>query len=409
MVGRYLVPAAMVTAMFAFATAALAAGLTPYRPSWWQGAISLAVLGGITPMIYAVNFRILPVFSRRSWPRESWLRLQMGLAIAGAWTVFAGDIANWEGIVVAGSGLALGSGIMFSANLVGLFRQPVVRSSPPVPYPGQIAVDRIATQFMRLAGAYLLIGLAVGVITSLWRPEPGRWDLVWAHAMLVGFFLSMASGVSYHVLARWTGREWRSLASICLHFATVVLGLPLMLFALALNQAVLLAVAGPLQALGAGLFLVNIAPMVPALPDKTRTAFTCAMVLLGGGVALGAAFAIDPAIGARLRLAHAEVNLFGWTGLLISGAGYYLVPRFAGQPLRWPRLATVQLGALMVGVALAAIALAWRAYGAGPASLVLFAQGIVCVGFLLLGIQIAGTFRQTSTGTVAALVLRPSR
>lgn len=152
MVGRYLVPAAMVTAMFAFATAALAAGLTPYRPSWWQGAISLAVLGGITPMIYAVNFRILPVFSRRSWPRESWLRLQMGLAIAGAWTVFAGDIANWEGTVVAGSGLALGSGIMFSANLVGLFRQPVVRSSPPVPYPGQIAVDRIATQFMRLAG-----------------------------------------------------------------------------------------------------------------------------------------------------------------------------------------------------------------------------------------------------------------
>jgi hypothetical protein len=409
MVGRYLVPAAMVAAMFAFATAALAAGLTPYRPGWWQAAVNLVVLGGITPMIYAVNVRILPVFSRRSWPRESWLRLQMGLAIAGAWMVFAGHIANWAWAVVAGSGLALGGGIMFSANVVGLFRQPAVRSAPPLPYPGHIAVDRIATQFMRLSGAYLVIGLTIGVITSVWQPETGRWDLVWAHAMLIGFLLSMASGVCYHVLSRWTGRPWRAVMPIRLHIAIVALGLPVMLLALATDRGGVFAIAGPLQAVAIGLFLVNIVPMVPALPDLTRPAFLAAALLLIAGSALGAMFAIEPAIGARLRLAHAEINLFGWTGLLISGVGYYLVPRFAGQPLRWPRLAAVQLSALVVGVALAAVAIAWRAYGDGPASLVLFAQGMVCAGFLLLGVQIAGTFRRKSAGTVAALVLRPSR
>jgi hypothetical protein len=260
---------------------------------------------------------------------------------------------------------------------------------------------------MRMAGAYLVIGLGVGLITSVWRPETGRWDLVWAHAMLVGFFLSMASGVCYHVLSRWTGRTWRALAPIRFHVATVALGLPVMLLALATDRAEIFAIAGPLQAVAIGLFLANIAPMIPVLPGWTRPAFAAAMVLLVIGVTLGAMFAIDPAIGARLRLAHADVNLFGWTGLLISGAGYYLAPRFAGQPLRWPRLAPIQLSALVAGVGFGAAAFAWRAYGDGPASLVLVAHGFVCAGFLLFGIQVAGTFQGRSPGTVASLPLLP--
>ena len=96
--GRYLVPATLVAAMLALAMSALAAGLTPYQPGWWRGAVSLAVLGGITPMIYAVNLRIVPVFARRAWPSARWPRLQIGLAIAGAWLVFAGTIAGNVGI-----------------------------------------------------------------------------------------------------------------------------------------------------------------------------------------------------------------------------------------------------------------------------------------------------------------------
>jgi hypothetical protein len=407
--GRFLVAAAMVSAMLAFAVSALAAGLTPYQPGLWRGAVSLAVLGGITPMIYAVNLRIVPVFARRTWPSAVWLRLQLGSAAAGAWLVFAGTIADNVGAVIAGSALALGGGVLFTANIVALFRQPATLPAPPLPYPSQADVDRVGTGFMRMAGGYLLTGLSVGLVTSAWRPETGRWDLVWAHAMLIGFFLSMASGVCYHVLSRWTGRPWGAVMPIRLHFVIVALGLPVMLLALATDRAEIFAIAGPLQAVAIGLFLVIITPMIPALPDLTRPAFAAAIVLLVTGVTLGALFALEPAIGARLRLTHAEVNLFGWTGLLISGAGYYLVPRFAGQPLRWPRLATVQLGALVIGVVLGGVAFAWRAYGDGPASLVLFAQGIICAGFLLLGVQIAGTFRRKSAGTVAALVLQLSR
>jgi hypothetical protein len=153
--------------------------------------------------------------------------------------------------------------------------------------------------------------------------------------------------------------------------------------------------------------LLNIAPMIPALPGLTRPAFAVAALFLLAGVTLGALFAIDPALGARLRLTHAEINLFGAAGLFISGAGYYLAPRFAGQPLRWPRLAPLQLSALIGGVALAALASAWRVYGQGPTSLVLIGQGLTSLGFLLFAIVVAGTFRQTSDGTVAALSLRP--
>ena len=227
--------------------------------------------------------------------------------------------------------------------------------------------------------------------------------------MLVGFFLSMASGVCYHVLSRWTGRTRGATSLIRLHLVVVAVGLPVMLLALATDRADIFAIAGPLQAVAIGLLLLNIAPMVPALPNLTRPAFAAAMVLLVTGVTLGALFAIEPATGARLRLVHAEINLFGWTGLLISGAGYYLVPRFAGQPLRWPRLATLQLGTLMTGVMLCAAVLAWRAYGGGPASLVLAGQACVSAGFLLFGAQMAGTFRRKSPGAVASLPLMARR
>jgi hypothetical protein len=410
--GRALVPAAMAAAMLAFAVAALAAGLTPSWPAAWRGAVQLAILGGIIPMIFAVNLRIVPVFARRAWPGEAWPRAQMALSIAGAWAVFAGIIAGLDGVAIAGNALALAGGILFVVNIGRLFRQPVTMPAPPLPYPGQTEVDAIATWFMRLASVYLLFGLTAGLAMNFWRLGSGRWDLVWAHAMLVGFFLSMVSGVCYHVLARWTGRPWRAIAPIRIHLVVLALGLPAMLHALATNEMTLFAIAGPLQALAIGLLLLNITPMVPALPGLTRPAFAGAMLLLLAGVTLGTLFALDPVLGARLRMVHAEINLFGWSGLLISGAGYYLAPRFAGQPLRWPRLAPTQLAVLTIGIVLGALALAWRGYGHGPAALLLAAQTPVAAGYLLFGALVVGTFRprKPGAGTVAALpmVTRPA-
>jgi hypothetical protein len=69
-----------------------------------------------------------------------------------------------------------------------------------------------------------------------------------------------------------------------------------------------------------------------------------------------------PADDARLRFAHEDSNLLGWTGLLISGTAYYLVPRFAGVPSRWPHLPAARLLLLPVGTSGSAVALAMRGY-----------------------------------------------
>jgi cbb3-type cytochrome oxidase subunit 1 len=406
---RFLVPATMVAAMVAFATAALTVGSVPSHPAWWRGAVSLAVLGGIVPMIAAVNIRVVPVFARRQWPSPAWLRAQVGLAIAGAWTVYAGRLATERSLVVAGSALALAGGLVFAANVVRLFRQPAVLPPSPLPFPQQAVVDRLATRFTRLSGLYLLVGLGVGLAIEIWPPRSGRWDLVWAHAMLVGFFLTMAAGVSYHVLSRWTGRPWRAVALIRLHLLIVTIGLPLMLAALATNRSTLFEIAGPLQAAALALFLATVAPMVPALPEPTRTGIAGAGLFLLTGIGLGSAFAADPALGARLRMVHAEVNLFGWTGLLISGVGYYLVPRFLGRPLRWPRLAVVQIAALAGGTLLGAVALAMRAYGKDTLIPVAWTQVSIALGFLLFALLIVATFRGPSGARVTLTATTPRR
>lgn len=390
---RRLVSVTMVAAPIALAIAALAAGYSAVAPAWWSAAVHLAVLGGITLMIYAVNIRIVPVFARRTWRSMRLLEAQIVAGAVGAWITFVGIGMRSDALTGAGQVLALAGGLLFMANLMMLFRQPpAFRHVPPTADPKQEAVDKIATKFTRLSGPFLVLGLALGVALTWWRPASGRWDLVWAHMMLIGFFVSMASGVCYHVLARWTNRPWRSLAAIRWHYRLVVLGLPFMLLALATNTNWLFLIAGPLQALALALLLINIVPLVVHLERPVRAGILTAGLFLVFGVTLGVAFAIDPGLGPRLRQVHALSNLFGWGGLLISGFGYYFVPHFAGAGVRWPRLAHLQLGVLVLGVVAGVVTLMWRALGDGPAGAVVIAQGVVGLGLLLFAIQTAGIF-----------------
>jgi hypothetical protein len=267
---------------------------------------------------------------------------------------------------------------------------------------GQAAVDRLARPFTRIAGIYLLVGLVIGLWTSLDEPASGRWDLVWAHALLLGFFLSMACGVCYHVLARWTGRSWRVVWPVRLHLLTVLAGLPLMLLALATDREELLSITGPVQAAALLLFVLNVSPFIPALPAPTRPAFIAALGALLVGVGLGATFAIAPEVGARLRQTHALLNLFGWTGLLVTGFGYYLAPRFAGRPLRWPVLVGPQLGTLTGGVALSGAGFWWRSYGDGPSALITLGGALIALGFVLFALMLVGTFRSRPGPAMAA-------
>src|SRR5205085_3454200 len=92
----------------------------------------------------------------------------------------------------------------------------------------------------------------------------------------------------------------------------------------------------------------------PAMNALSIRCIKAAFVYLAFGIGLGAWFAVDRAAGALLRPLHAELNLWGWTTLLIYGMAYHMLPRFAGRPVRWPRLAAAQAGLAIGGVALVA-------------------------------------------------------
>ena len=77
--------------------------------------------------------------------------------------------------------------------------------------------------------------------------------------------------------------------------------------------------------------------------------------------------------------------------MLISGVAYYLVPRFFGRPLRWPRLAAIQVGLLAAGITASALAWTWRIEKGGASDLITASQGVVALGFVLLGVIVSGT------------------
>ncbi|HQY30765.1 MAG TPA: hypothetical protein PK691_05740 [Thermomicrobiales bacterium] len=409
--GRRLVPIGMVAAMIAFMVAAIAIGIAPWRLGTWNPSVRLIVAGGILPMIYSVSFRVMPVFGGRTWRHERLLQIQIGATLVGAWSLFAGGLWRLDRVQTFGHVLLLAGVLLFLTSIGLMFSQPrqANRPPPPLPYPEHRAIDRIARGFTMLATIYLLFGVGSGLYAHLWKPHTGRWDLVWAHSLLVGFMLSMISGVSYHVLARWTGARWRFPRLIPLQFLTTVICLPLMILAFATDRSTLFEFAGPIQATALLLLLVNLVPMARALPQLSRYPIMLAIVALTIGLYLGALFAGHPADGARYRLVHAELNLFGFTGLLISGMAYYLVPRLFGHPLRLPRLAPIQIGLLTLGVAANALVSVWRIERGGPAILQSVTHGVIALSFGLLGVIIALTTLAARPGrTVSTLSLSRS-
>ena len=395
--GRRSIPLTLVLAILAFAVAAGSFGFVPDRPRLWSAAVALIVLSGITPLIYAVNVRILPVFSRRTWRHPRWLEGMLAAGVASGWLVYAGRALPNRPVEITGQGLALLGGVLFVTNVVRLFRAPVTTNvAPPLPFPEQADIDRIGIRFTRLAALYLLFGLLVGFVTLFWTPEQGRWELIWAHTLLLGWFLMMASGILYHVLSRWTGARWRSVRRIRAHLVVVVVALPLMLLALAFDVAWLFAIAGPLQAIGLGLFAWNVLPLITGLPSLSRFGMRAAVWFLVIGVSIGASAAMDPASHARMRFSHTTINLLGWTGLLVCGVGYYLFPRLAGQPLRWPRLASAQVTGHAIGVSVLAIVWWWYlAVDSAVQPFLTLAALVIAVSYAVFAIIVAATFRQS--------------
>ena len=404
--GPRLVPLVIVAAILGFVGASAGTALAPEYPRLWNASVGLVILGGITPMIYAVNARIVPVFSRRDWQRPELMATAMILALASGWITFFGRTGGWWFVEAVGLAAALAGGIAFMVSIITLFRSPVTdRPAPPPPYQGQVPIDRIGIQFTRLAGIWLIIGLIVGLMLVLWTPSFGRWELVWAHAMLLGWFLSMASGVCYHVLPRWSGQEWRWPRLPMIHLRLVQLGLPVMLLALALDTQWLFFIAGPIQTIAFLLFAANVLPQAKGLPTIPRIGVTAASWMLIIGVTLGAGFALDPVNHVTLRFSHAQTNLFGWAGLLVCGVGYYLFPRFAGSALAWPKLAKIQMAVLIVAVVINATIWWWYVSRDPGMQTWLIATGLVItLSLATYAAIVSKTFFSTSPSAVGSSV-----
>jgi cbb3-type cytochrome oxidase subunit 1 len=202
----------------------------------------------------------------------------------------------------------------------------------------------------------------------------------------------MASGVTYHVLPRWTDGRWRSIRALKIHYYVTLVALPLMVLALAIDSQVLFHMSAPLQAAIIALWIGNCLPFIRKLPRPTAIGFGAAVVALAIGIGLGMSFAVTPANGALLRPVHAEINLFGWAGLLITGVTYYLAPRFAGTPLHWQRLLPLQLGLTIGGLALSVVLVWLRIEGHDAGELVGIAHLVCASGLAMMGVMVAGTF-----------------
>lgn len=393
---RVLIASCLVLAPIAIAVAMITTGLSVTHPAWWTAAVQLAVLGGVTVMIYGINIHSVPEHSGRMWRSLPLVAVQVAVGVLGGWLAFLGRGTGTIGVERTGHLLATVGGILFMTNLALLFRQPGPPRAPEVlkePRTVQQRVDRLAIPFTIISGLVVVAGTALGLLLTSWRPGGGRWDLVWAHTMLLGFFVAMASGTSYHMLSRWTGRPWRSIRLVEVHLYTYLGSFPLMLIALARNIDWLFMIAGPLMAIAMLAWAANVVPMALSLDGAVRAGILLAFVFLTVGVGFGVMFAFDPATGPRLRGTHMIANLYGFAGLLISGFGYAFLPRLSGvRSLRWPGLAPVQLAVLGTGVAIGMVAMGMRMYGEAESGPVLAGNVIAAVGMALFALEVVATF-----------------
>lgn len=392
---RFIIALAVVMAPLAMGVALALAGYSQTHGAWWTASVHLAVLGGITIMIYGVNVQALPAHSGKPWRSLPLVALQVVAGIAGGWIAALGYGQRNTSMIELGHWLAFAGAVLFLLNLMLLFAGPGARP-PRIPWnqrTQQQKVDRLAIPFTMLSGMLVVVGTAISVALHYWQPSQGRWDLVWAHVMLLGFFFPMASGTSYHMLARWSGRDFRSLRLIGVHLISFLIGMPAMTIALATDADILFRIGAILMAIAMVAWAANILPVAWPLSAPVRGGIAVSMIFMLAGIGLGVMFALDPAAGARLRTTHVVANLFGFAGLLISGFGYRYVPQLADMPeMRWPALRMPQVALMSLACAVGMIFMGLRMYGRLESSVVLWPCLAGAVAMALFAANTGGTF-----------------
>jgi cbb3-type cytochrome oxidase subunit 1 len=51
-----------------------------------------------------------------------------------------------------------------------------------------------------------------------------------------------------------------------------------------------------------------------------------------------------------LKFVHSHLNMLGWVSMMIYGVGYHILPKFAGRPLKYPKIGELQFWAANIGL-----------------------------------------------------------
>ncbi|MDP2361368.1 MAG: DUF1858 domain-containing protein [bacterium] len=117
--------------------------------------------------------------------------------------------------------------------------------------------------------------------------------------------------------------------------------------------------------------------------DRTTRSFIFAsLAWLCLGTALGVAMLLGWGSPAHLRFAHLHLLLLGFMAMMVYGVGYFILPRFNGTTLRWPRLVAPHFWISNLGL----LGLVFADAGFRP----LFAL-VSLAGVLLFAINLAAT------------------
>ena len=52
----------------------------------------------------------------------------------------------------------------------------------------------------------------------------------------------------------------------------------------------------------------------------------------------------------RFKFVHSHLNMLGWVSMMIFGVGYHILPRFAGKPLKSPKMGEAQFWLANIGL-----------------------------------------------------------
>jgi hypothetical protein len=211
------------------------------------------------------------------------------------------------------------------------------QQAPPISVPFRFF---LTAPLFALLAALVALWSGADLFTSRWMPSA----LAAVHLLTLGTMTMVMAGAMIQILPVLAGTPvpWPRAVASFVHPA-LVLGTLLFAGAFLSGEALLLKTAVFVLGAGLGVFVVAILMVLPRTRNLTPTVFAIglAAVALAVTLLLGLTLGVSRAWGAVLpsmsmRDLHPAWGMIGWTGLLLAGVAYQVVPMFQVTP-NYPR------------------------------------------------------------------------